>query len=127
MSASAGLKFESRLERPVSRFTSKQGSNAPLRNPLENISNRNPLGYGNFQNEPQGRQPMHQQFQQQQQRRLFRVPSRNEGPYDPVEKMYPADPPQEFVGFSFTPSNDIDFDDQIELEPLVIRGETKWF
>lgn len=130
-SANACFTLEPNVARPnpQSRFQSKQSINGPKRIALAEKSHRNEIGYGQPQIRPQGRPPMQQQFQQFQQQQQFQQyrPSRNENHYDDIETMYPADPPQKFKGFTFTPSNEIDFDDEIELEPLAIRGETKWF
>lgn len=125
MTASAGFILDPQVERPKvrSRFGAKPTSNGPKRIALEEISNKNEVGYGSCEIRPQSRPPV--QYQQQQQ--MFRFPPKNEDPYGPIEIMHPADPPQKFKGFKFTPSNEINFDDEIELEPLPIRGETNWF
>lgn len=128
MSANAGFGFDVNLERPKfsSRFGAKQNPNAPKRIPLGDITERNEIGYNQLpfavQNHPfQQQKPQIQtqpQFFHQQDRRFDN---------DPVEHMYPPDPPQEYQGFKFTPSNEPCFDDDIELEPLIIHREVQWF
>lgn len=46
---------------------------------------------------------------------------------DPVEHMFPPDPPEKFTGVQFIPSNQNDINISIELEPLVIRRPIQWF
>ena len=122
MSASAGFVFDSQNQKSKfqSRFGAKQNQNAPKRMLFQEISNRNETGYDDFQMRPQSRPPIQQQ-------QIFHFPPKHETPCDPVEQMFPPDPPQKFQGFSFTPSNEICLDDDIELEPLLIREEVQWF
>ena len=128
MTARAGFGFDvqNRPKIPQSRFATnqKQQISNQNRTPFADITHQNEIIFEQPQRQPQNQSRNQRQnyfYSQFQQQNL-----RNDDFCDPVEHMFPADPPPKYQGFKFEPSKKIWFDTEIELEPLPLLGEIKW-